>query len=546
MQYTQENLENLSRKEIQSIAKDVGLKCNGKSVDLIKGILESQTAAQMEAVEPPPVIQSASETKSADELESYEIGDLVKLDDESSTIGEIVKINKKSVRIAIRDDRSEMTVKFHEISKIPATNKSDEQSDDMEIETENDEEHEENEMNKSIRKSIETMIPIDICLDADEDEEIENAKAEAADADADADAENGKESFTNSDMRSIIENVKSSLFSPKPIPLSKRKLTSPKRVKTPATAKSVKKSVSIASPLQQSTSTSTRKSVLSRQSNANKVSLSVDATNSTPSIEKKQSLGGAVKISKTPISGKKVAITPKSTKSQMLREEASMRKKRNYEEIQKQAQSEVDDFLQSSGVVIPPSTTTSVASSRVSTAPTPMNVNVSRRGGVKNFVRSRSSCGIRKNSISSISTTTSATKSKSKPKPNFDAIHAKEFSKGKPITNITPRDQQLNDKMTNALKQKLTSSLTNNNDTLKDKAFTTAVTAYNKSNIPGKFVKNKSNDDTAPRKFKAKKMPNFGALHSKWTVKGANTSAASSIKENKPKNLVSGVNTFKF
>ena len=65
MQYTQENLENLSRKEIQSIAKDVGLKCNGKSVDLIKGILESQTAAQMEAVEPPPDVQSASETNPA-------------------------------------------------------------------------------------------------------------------------------------------------------------------------------------------------------------------------------------------------------------------------------------------------------------------------------------------------------------------------------------------------------------------------------------------------------------------------------------------------
>ena len=69
MQYTQENLENLSRKEIQSIAKDVGLKCNGKSVDLIKGILESQAAAQVEAVEPPPVIQSASETNPAGKLD---------------------------------------------------------------------------------------------------------------------------------------------------------------------------------------------------------------------------------------------------------------------------------------------------------------------------------------------------------------------------------------------------------------------------------------------------------------------------------------------
>ena len=51
MQYTQEHLETLSRKEIQSIAKDVGLKCNGKTVDLIAGILESQPV-QMENLQP--------------------------------------------------------------------------------------------------------------------------------------------------------------------------------------------------------------------------------------------------------------------------------------------------------------------------------------------------------------------------------------------------------------------------------------------------------------------------------------------------------------
>ena len=42
MQYTQEILETLSRKDIQSIAKDFGLKCNGKTVDLICKILKSQ------------------------------------------------------------------------------------------------------------------------------------------------------------------------------------------------------------------------------------------------------------------------------------------------------------------------------------------------------------------------------------------------------------------------------------------------------------------------------------------------------------------------
>ena len=51
MQYTQESLEKLSRKDIQSIAKNVGLKCNGKTVDLIRNILKSQST-QTDVSEP--------------------------------------------------------------------------------------------------------------------------------------------------------------------------------------------------------------------------------------------------------------------------------------------------------------------------------------------------------------------------------------------------------------------------------------------------------------------------------------------------------------
>ena len=53
MQYTHEYLETLPRKKIQSIAKDIGLKCNAKTVDLIAGILESQPV-QMDIPEPAP------------------------------------------------------------------------------------------------------------------------------------------------------------------------------------------------------------------------------------------------------------------------------------------------------------------------------------------------------------------------------------------------------------------------------------------------------------------------------------------------------------
>ena len=99
--------------------------------------------------------------------------------------------------------------------------------------------------------------------------------------------------------------------------------------------------------------------------------------------------------------------------------------------------------------------------------------------------------------------------------------------------------------MTNALKEKLTSSLSTTNSSNKNTAFT--LGAYNKSNIPEKFVK-KSQSTDQPFVFKAKKLPNFKASHNKWAVKGANTSATgaaavNSNNENKPKNLVS---TFRF
>ena len=481
-------------------------------------------------------LKSANE----DDIDSYEVGDCVKLDDEDGTIGTIIKLNKKSVRISIGGEKTEMTVKFHEISKVSTISETNESNDDIEIEINEDIEKDESEMNKSIRKSIEVMIPMDTCLDVDEDDHVEQIMDGASSKTSEA-----KAPFTNSGMKNMIERAKISLFSPKPVSLSRRRLSSPKRIKTPINAKSTgKKSVFITTPSQQITPVSARKTVLANQSSTKKMPLS-SAQKYTPRSIKEQPLSSTTGIEKTPVSGKKAPITPKSTKSQMLREEASLRKKRNFEEIQKQAQSEVDEFLQSSGVAIPPSRMEGAATSRVSTAPTPTNVNVSRRGGAKKGqVRSRSSTGIRKNSLSTVSTATSATKSKPKPKPNFDAIHAKEFSKSKSITNITPRDQHLNDRMTNALKQKLTSSMENeriNNE----KAFTSAVHAYNKSNIPDKFVK-KSDGNAGPRKFKAKKMPNFGALHNKWVVKGANTSAAANIKENKPKNLVSGVSTFRF
>ena len=92
-------------------------------------------------------LKSANE----DDIDSYEVGDCVKLDDEDGTIGTIIKLNKKSVRISIGGEKTEMTVKFHEISKVSTISETNESNDDIEIQINEDIEKDESEMNKSIR-----------------------------------------------------------------------------------------------------------------------------------------------------------------------------------------------------------------------------------------------------------------------------------------------------------------------------------------------------------------------------------------------------------
>lgn len=557
MPYTHDDLETCSRKEIQAIAKELGLKCNGKTVDLIKEILSMQPMSTMPETSLDCENEADEKEEAEAEAETFEIGDTVGLIDDNAKMGVVIKVNKKSVRITMDDTQKEMTLKFHEIVKMkgPAT------GDEMDIEVSAGEQQEEEmAVNKSIRMSIESMIPLDTCLDVDGEEEREE-EVETVEVTTNSTPFSARKNnnLSNSGMKSIIESTKNSLFSPKPVKI-KKSLSSPKRVfvsktptsktplsritpvksKTPLTGAGTSKkmvSISAASPMTQEASSS-RKSLKMQD---------VAATTPT-SIMKSKSIGSTGAI-RTPVGEKRAApVTPKSTKSQLLRQEASLRKKRIFEEIQRQAQSEVDEFLQSSGVAVPPSSK-AIPASRVSTAPTPVHVNSRRGAKGKEFTRSRSSSGIRKNSLASNGSIAGSVKSstKAKPKPNFDKMHQKEFGKSKSITNITPRDQHLNDKMTNALKQRLTSSLSTTDTSDKNTAFT--LGAYTKSNIPEKFTKKTQSIDQ-PYVFKAKKLPNFKASHNKWAVKTANTSAAGAAvlnntvnNENKPKNLV---NKFKF
>lgn len=100
-----------------------------------------------------------------------------------------------------------------------------------------------------------------------------------------------------------------------------------------------------------------------------------------------------------------------------------------------QAQSEVEGFIEAASIQRP---VTTGSSSHKATVPTPLNNNVSVRAKGRGSTgretqRSRSSTGMRK-SISS-----RGQHFKPKPAPDFNAQHAKHFSKQKSITNIVPR-----------------------------------------------------------------------------------------------------------
>lgn len=123
------------------------------------------------------------------------------------------------------------------------------------------------------------------------------------------------------------------------------------------------------------------------------------------------------KLAATPSSLRRPSIAPSTTKSQVLRHEASLVKKRNFDEIQKQAQQEVDDFLLSSSISKPRTAPMSgrKPSSNVSVRP------------AKSAPTLRKSVGKPEQNY------------KSKPVPDFNGQHAKQFSKQKSITNIVPR-----------------------------------------------------------------------------------------------------------
>lgn len=121
---TANSLGSMSRKELQAIAKEHGLKANKANVDLIKEILEIITSTK------PTVVPNVSDemetvvTSIAEELipdKPWENGDAVDVTSTGCTQrGLILRLNKKSARVQL-ESGDEITVKFEEMFRPTAS-----------------------------------------------------------------------------------------------------------------------------------------------------------------------------------------------------------------------------------------------------------------------------------------------------------------------------------------------------------------------------------------------------------------------------------------
>ena len=239
------SLEGKSRKEIQAIAKEHGLKANKATDVLIKEILVLTSSAHDEENTdtnnkgPEDVIDS---TQSAAEIsesvadvkkrrisidnDEWDIGNHVLLPD--GTCGVIMRLNKKSARVQILGSSKEVTMKFEELTRKNISDISaayhDETDHFYQI--------------SLIKDQIAQLIPMDVQMDTSFDT-IDNKFGDAQEI---APASEKKIStagpFSHSHVLSnIIANTRS-MFSPSPARMTK---TSFKSLGTPTRKSSCKK-----------------------------------------------------------------------------------------------------------------------------------------------------------------------------------------------------------------------------------------------------------------------------------------------------------------
>lgn len=296
------SLEGLSRKEVQAIAKERGLKANKATDVLIKEILAWDVEKAGGSTEPFLPDEECDEPEAVDvkkrhattEPILWNIGDEVQMSDGKH--GVITRLNKKSARLQLAANGKEVTVKFEDIFKPPAS-VCVKEADDF---TEDLKDH--------IAKLIPMNIPLDASVDMIEDEiEVtEEREAEVPPEKSPVVVRNYADAygpFSHShELLSIIAKTKA-IFSPQ------------QRVERAGT------------PYKLCGTPAIRISSCRKVFKINKETLV------------RLSFGFYFHRQATPSSLRKPSIIPSSTKSQTLRQEASLVKKRNFEEIQKQVHS---------------------------------------------------------------------------------------------------------------------------------------------------------------------------------------------------------------
>lgn len=201
-------LEQMSRKELQALAKEHGIKANLSNAAIIEALQEKMACAQEDAaveeietaqpeveavpqaaVEPPSSL-AAAETEAQPETErSFEVGDQVEVLVEGAWVSATIKrVNKTSFRTALEDGQ-QMTLKMSEI-RFPMP-KEDLQADQPEMEEEvaegQEEEEEEVEEDPTAAETVEAEMdcegdaeeaPVEADLVAAEMEEDEQQEEE--------------------------------------------------------------------------------------------------------------------------------------------------------------------------------------------------------------------------------------------------------------------------------------------------------------------------------------------------------------------------------
>jgi len=276
--FTLEMLERMSRKEIQQVAKEHGLRANKSTADIIKEILRmaEKICGPMPHLEVPISVDEIETVEQKRRrvsviFDDYKIGETVELSSRftggEKKIAVILRINKKTVRVEL-ENGEEITVKFDEIGKI------------LNNATEIQENVPEILIPHEIQQKLDEILPMNMSV-----------------------ASNEPEHEGKSDETSLLDNS---------------------RISGPFIY-----SMSMFSPITNKTDDAKRQSVTWRPSTAKKVyAITIYVTQILSAYVFHQLA--------TPSSLKKPKIVPSSTKSQLLRQESSLLKKRNFQEIEQQ------------------------------------------------------------------------------------------------------------------------------------------------------------------------------------------------------------------